>query len=143
MNADLLKSHWDIAKGKLKQEFPELTADDLVLDEDNPDELFRRIEARTGHTREQIEFFFEIECGCVEQASPRIRRGPPGGGTKPTTASVTRTPQERGGPANAPAKSSQPPTPPTDRPAPQEQKPDSMAHEMERSTGMSGQSGGV
>lgn len=35
------------------------------------------------------------------------------------------------------------PKPPLDRPAPQEQDPASLAHEYERATGMSGQTGGV
>lgn len=55
MNTLELKGNWNIAKGKLKQKFAQLTDDDLQFVEGKEDELFGRIQKRTGQTREQIE----------------------------------------------------------------------------------------
>lgn len=147
MNSESLKLHWHIAKGKLRQRFPELTDEDLAFD-GNEEELFHRIEQRTRQTREELEFFFEIECGCVD-CTPTVRggdaarrRGPPGFGRRDArTAAVGEVPRQRD--AAFEGRSRKAPMPPIRRPAPQEQASDSLAQEEERSTGMSGQSGGV
>ena len=55
MNTLEFKGNWNIAKGKLKQKFAQLTDDDLQFVEGKEDELFGRIQKRTGQTREQIE----------------------------------------------------------------------------------------
>jgi uncharacterized protein YjbJ (UPF0337 family) len=65
MNTHMLKGNWSSTKGKLRQRFSELTDNDLTYVDGKEDELFRQIEKKTGQTREQIEFFLEVECGCV------------------------------------------------------------------------------
>jgi uncharacterized protein YjbJ (UPF0337 family) len=57
MNTDTLKGNWNIAKGKLKQRWADLTDDDLDYVEGKEDELFGRIQKRTGQTRDAIERF--------------------------------------------------------------------------------------
>ncbi len=55
MNTLQAKGNWNIAKGKLKQKFGNLTDDDLRYDEGREDELIGRIQKRTGQTKEAIE----------------------------------------------------------------------------------------
>jgi uncharacterized protein YjbJ (UPF0337 family) len=49
------KGNWNIAKGKLKQKFSQLTDNDLTYTEGKQDELIGRIQKRTGETREAVE----------------------------------------------------------------------------------------
>jgi uncharacterized protein YjbJ (UPF0337 family) len=55
MNKLEIKGDWNITKGKLKQKWAKLTDDDLQYVEGKHDELFGRIQKRTGETREAIE----------------------------------------------------------------------------------------
>jgi uncharacterized protein YjbJ (UPF0337 family) len=55
MNNLQLKGNWNVAKGKLKQKWAQLTDDDLTYVEGKEDELFGRIQKRTGQTREAVE----------------------------------------------------------------------------------------
>jgi uncharacterized protein YjbJ (UPF0337 family) len=55
MNSLEIKGNWNIAKGKLKQKWAELTDDDLDYVEGKQDELLGRLQKRTGKTREEIE----------------------------------------------------------------------------------------
>jgi len=50
-----IKGDWNIAKGKLKQKWANLTDDDLQYIEGKKDELVGRIQKRTGETREAVE----------------------------------------------------------------------------------------
>jgi uncharacterized protein YjbJ (UPF0337 family) len=50
-----IKGDWNIIKGKLKQKWATLTDDDLQYDEGRQDELFGRIQKRTGEGREAVE----------------------------------------------------------------------------------------
>ncbi len=50
-----IKGNWNIAKGKLKQKWGQLTDDDLDYAEGSADELVGRIQKRTGQTREAVE----------------------------------------------------------------------------------------
>ena len=63
MNTLQMKGNWNIAKGKLKQKFGNLTDDDLRYDEGKQDELIGRIQKRTGQTKEAIEKAVD-ECCC-------------------------------------------------------------------------------
>ena len=49
-----LKGSWNELKGKLKQEYGELTDDDLAYVEGKEDELIGRIQKRLGKKREEI-----------------------------------------------------------------------------------------
>ena len=55
MNKLEVKGNWNIAKGKLKQKWAKLTDDDLRYVEGAEEELFGRIQKRTGENREAIE----------------------------------------------------------------------------------------
>ncbi len=55
MNTLVIKGDWNIAKGKLKQKWADLTDDDLQYLEGRQEELLGRIQKRTGETREAIE----------------------------------------------------------------------------------------
>ncbi|HLH53583.1 MAG TPA: CsbD family protein [Verrucomicrobiae bacterium] len=55
MNKLEMKGNWNIAKGKLKKKWANLTDDDLRFEEGREDELMGRIQKRTGQTREAIE----------------------------------------------------------------------------------------
>ena len=50
-----IKGDWNITKGKLKQKWAKLTDDDLQYVEGKHDELFGRIQKRTGETLESVE----------------------------------------------------------------------------------------
>jgi uncharacterized protein YjbJ (UPF0337 family) len=63
MNRLIAKGNWNIAKGKLKQKFGQLTDDDLRYVEGQEDELIGRIQRRTGRTKEEVEKALE-ECSC-------------------------------------------------------------------------------
>jgi uncharacterized protein YjbJ (UPF0337 family) len=49
-----LKEEWNVLKGKLKQQFAQLTDDDLLWEEGKEQELFARLERRLGRTRQQV-----------------------------------------------------------------------------------------
>ena len=55
MNTLEIKGDWNIAKGKLKQKWANLTDHDLQYAEGLQDELVGRIQKRTGETREAVE----------------------------------------------------------------------------------------
>lgn len=55
MNQLTLKGNWNIAKGKLRQKYADLTDDDVAYVEGKEDELYGRLQKKTGQTREQIE----------------------------------------------------------------------------------------
>ena len=58
------KGNWNIAKGKLKQKFAQLTDDDLQFIEGKEDELVGRIQKRTGQAKEAIERTVNECYGC-------------------------------------------------------------------------------
>ncbi|WP_392470524.1 CsbD family protein [Sphingobacterium cellulitidis] len=49
-----LKGKWNIIKGKVKQKYADLTDDDLLYVEGKEDELYGRLQEKTGKTREEI-----------------------------------------------------------------------------------------
>jgi uncharacterized protein YjbJ (UPF0337 family) len=51
---DKLKGNWNIAKGKLQQEFAELTEDDLSYQEGQEDELLGRLQVKLGKSKEEL-----------------------------------------------------------------------------------------
>ncbi len=52
--ADKLKGNWNELKGKIKQEYGELTDDDLVYQEGQEDELLGRIQQKLGKTKAEV-----------------------------------------------------------------------------------------
>ncbi|MDI1319343.1 MAG: CsbD family protein [bacterium] len=55
MNNLTLKGDWNIAKGKLKQQYGQLTDNDLAYERGREDELIGRIQKRVGLSREAVE----------------------------------------------------------------------------------------
>jgi uncharacterized protein YjbJ (UPF0337 family) len=55
MNTLTNKGNWNIAKGKLKQKWAQLTDDDLQYADGKTDELVGRIQKRTGERWEEIQ----------------------------------------------------------------------------------------
>ncbi len=58
-NTDKLKGNWNIIKGKLKQQYGDLTDDDLAYVEGHEDELIGRIQKKTGRTKDEIKEFID------------------------------------------------------------------------------------
>lgn len=58
MNKQIFKGNWDIAKGKLKRKYAQLTDNDLWYLEGMEDEFFGRLERATGASRAELERFF-------------------------------------------------------------------------------------
>ncbi len=54
MNTDQLEGNWHILKGKLKQEYGDLTDDDLEYTEGQEEELYGRLQRRLGKTKEEV-----------------------------------------------------------------------------------------
>ncbi|HBG57339.1 CsbD family protein [Proteiniphilum sp. UBA1028] len=56
-----IKGNWNELKALAKQEWADLTDDDLLYEDEQDDELFGRIQSRTGKTRDEIRDWFERE----------------------------------------------------------------------------------
>jgi uncharacterized protein YjbJ (UPF0337 family) len=54
MNTLILKGNWNETAGKLKQQFANLTDDDLLLQKGKEEELFGRLQNKLGKTKEEI-----------------------------------------------------------------------------------------
>lgn len=65
-----LKGNWNIFKGKLKQAYADLTDDDLTYEEGKEDELWGRLQRKTGQTKDQLNKWFKGD----EDSSPRVER---------------------------------------------------------------------
>jgi uncharacterized protein YjbJ (UPF0337 family) len=54
MNTTELRGQWNVIKGQLKQEYAELTDDDLVFVEGTQDELVGRLQVKLGKSKQEI-----------------------------------------------------------------------------------------
>ena len=63
MNTLELKGNWNIAKGKLKQKFAQLTDDDLQFVAGKEAELIGRIQKRTGQAKPAVRQAIVECCG--------------------------------------------------------------------------------
>jgi uncharacterized protein YjbJ (UPF0337 family) len=54
MDKTELKGKWNELKGKLKQQYADLTDDDLLYVEGKEDELYGRIQQKVGKSKEEI-----------------------------------------------------------------------------------------
>lgn len=63
MNSDILKGKWKQFKGKVKEEWGELTDDDINQIEGEYDQLVGRVQERYGYSREraqrEVDEFFD------------------------------------------------------------------------------------
>ena len=67
MNNLQTKGNWNIAKGKLKQKFAQLTDNDLRYEEGKEEELIGRIQKRTGKAKEEIEHALKECSACGDE----------------------------------------------------------------------------
>lgn len=56
---DKLKGNWNQIKGKAKENWGELTDDDLTWSEGKWDQMIGNIQEKTGEAKENIENFFD------------------------------------------------------------------------------------
>jgi uncharacterized protein YjbJ (UPF0337 family) len=54
MNETTISGAWNEMKGKLKQAYAELTDDDLAHTEGEADEMYGKIQQKTGKTKDEI-----------------------------------------------------------------------------------------
>ena len=54
MNKLQIKGSWNELKGKLKQQYGNLTDDDLVFSEGKEDELLGRLQKKLGKSKEEV-----------------------------------------------------------------------------------------
>ena len=57
--SDRLKGNWNTIKGKLKEEYGQLTDNDLIYREGKEDQLFGNIQKKTGKTKQEIKDFID------------------------------------------------------------------------------------
>jgi uncharacterized protein YjbJ (UPF0337 family) len=55
MNTTEMKGNWNVMKGKLKQQYGNLTDDDLTFTEGKEDELWGNIQKKVGKSKEAIQ----------------------------------------------------------------------------------------
>lgn len=51
---DKMKGNWNELKGKMKQNYAQLTEDDLMYEEGKEDELLGRLQNKLGKTKQEI-----------------------------------------------------------------------------------------
>lgn len=54
MNTTTLKGRWNELKGKLKQQYADLTDDDLMYEDGKDDELIGKLQVRLGKTKDEV-----------------------------------------------------------------------------------------
>ncbi|QEH39984.1 CsbD family protein [Chitinophaga sp. XS-30] len=54
MNSLQLKGNWNEIKGKLKQQYGDLTDDDLLYAEGKEEELYGRLQKKLGKSKEEV-----------------------------------------------------------------------------------------
>ena len=55
MNTTEAKGNWNEQKGKLKQQFANLTDDDLMFAEGKKDEMLGKLQIKLGKTKEELQ----------------------------------------------------------------------------------------
>ena len=55
MNTTELKGNWNELKGKLKQQYADLTDDDLLYEEGKEDEIYGKLQQKLGKTKEEVQ----------------------------------------------------------------------------------------
>lgn len=56
---DKVKGNWNEIKGKIKQEYAEVTDDDLLYAEGQEDQLIGNIQKKTGKAKEEVKSFID------------------------------------------------------------------------------------
>ena len=55
MNTTEIKGNWNEQKGKLKQQFANITDNDLMFEEGKKDEMFGKLQIKLGKTKEELD----------------------------------------------------------------------------------------
>lgn len=56
---DKAKGNWNEIKGKIKEEYAEVTEDDLLFEEAQEDQLIGIIQKKTGKAKEEVKSFID------------------------------------------------------------------------------------
>ncbi|MBN3518972.1 CsbD family protein [Algoriphagus lutimaris] len=56
---DKTKGNWNEIKGKIKEEYAEVTDDDLLFEEAQEDQLIGVIQKKTGKAKEEVKSFID------------------------------------------------------------------------------------
>jgi uncharacterized protein YjbJ (UPF0337 family) len=56
---DQVRGNWNIVKGKLKQQYADLTDNDLAYEEGKEDEFLGHLQKKTGETKENLKKFID------------------------------------------------------------------------------------
>ncbi len=59
MDKLIFKGKWNELKGKAKQQWADLTDDDLLYEEGKEDELYGRIQTKTGKSKDEVKSWFK------------------------------------------------------------------------------------
>ena len=57
--SDKIKGNWNTIKGKLKQQYGDLTDDDLTYAEGKEDEMLGKLQKRTGESKDNLKKFID------------------------------------------------------------------------------------
>jgi uncharacterized protein YjbJ (UPF0337 family) len=57
--SDKVRGNWNIVKGKLKQQYGDLTDNDLTYTEGQEDEFLGRLQRKTGETKQSLKDFID------------------------------------------------------------------------------------
>lgn len=66
MDNSRFRGVWEQLKGKAKQEWADLTDDDLTYVEGKEDELYGKMQSRLGKTKDEISNWFEKQMDKLE-----------------------------------------------------------------------------
>lgn len=58
-NSEEIKGGWNQFKGKLKQEYADLTDDDLLYEEGKEDEMWGKLQQKLGKTKKELLSLFD------------------------------------------------------------------------------------
>ena len=58
-NSEEIKGGWNEFKGKLKQQYADLTDDDLLYEEGKEDEMWGKLQQKLGKTKKEILSLFD------------------------------------------------------------------------------------
>ncbi|WP_432671419.1 CsbD family protein [Flavobacterium sp. SM2513] len=58
-NSNEIKGSWEELKGKLKQEYADLTDDDLLYEEGQEQEMWGKLQTKLGKTEKEIKSMFD------------------------------------------------------------------------------------
>ncbi len=58
-NSEEIKGGWNEFKGKLKQQYADLTDDDLMYEEGREDEMWGKLQQKLGKTKKEILSLFD------------------------------------------------------------------------------------